>query len=203
VALAPSPDAFAVEEPAAPLGPPVAWAQALGPITIENANTGAHASVRLYAPDGSIDPVAFQAFAGAVGNGTESAPIHPRVVQLAIKVAYQVGAKTLVVISAYRPAKPGSGGPHASGDALDFQLPGTDSRKLASLLRAYPRAGVGIYTHPRTQYVHLDVRDKSFHWLDGSPPGRTWREAPLTDKNRDQRDSAYLPEGDLPIKAPK
>ena len=189
-------EAQGTEETAAPPGPPVAWAAVLPPIAIENANTRARASVRLYAPDGAIDPLAFDAFVRVVSDGAEGAPIHPRVVQLAIKAAYQVGAKTLVVISAYRPAN--RGGPHGNGDALDFKLPGTDARKLASLLRGYPRAGVGIYTHPQTQYVHLDVRDKSFHWLDASPPGRTWREAALTDKKRDLRDDAYTPESDLP-----
>ena len=49
---------------------------------------------------------------------------------------------------------------------------------------ASPRAGVGIYTNPRTQFVHLDVRDQSYHWVDASPPGVKWHEAQLRDPRR-------------------
>jgi hypothetical protein len=59
--------------------------------------------------------------------------------------------------------------------------------------------GVGIYTNAKTHYVHLDVRDRSYHWLDASPPGVTWREALLPDPSQQKRDSSYTPESDLPI----
>jgi hypothetical protein len=58
--------------------------------------------------------------------------------------------------------------------------------------------GVGIYTHPKTQFVHLDVRDRSFHWLDGSPPGVRWRERRLADPAQPKRDAAYVNVLDLP-----
>jgi len=58
---------------------------------------------------------------------------------------------------------------------------------------------VGIYTHPRTSYVHLDDREHSFHWLDASPPGRTWREVSLGGGvSLIQRDAAYLRADDWP-----
>ncbi|MGD0527374.1 MAG: hypothetical protein ABSE49_19690, partial [Polyangiaceae bacterium] len=57
---------------------------------------------------------------------------------------------------------------------------------------------LGIYTHPKTQYVHLDVREPSFHWLDGSPPGVTWKERPLRDPGQAQRDASWTADGDLP-----
>jgi hypothetical protein len=51
--------------------------------------------------------------------------------------------------------------------------------------------------------VHLDVRDRSFHWLDASPPGVTWREAALPDSKQSARDASYTAESDLPLDAHK
>ena len=62
--------------------------------------------------------------------------------------------------------------------------------------------GVGIYTHPRTRYVHLDVREQSYHWLDASPPGITWKERALWDPKLVERDAAWTPEADLPTVEP-
>ena len=81
---------------------------------------------------------------------------------------------------------------------MDFSLPGVTAAKLAAYLRGNGRVGVGVYTHKRTQYVHLDVRDESYHWIDASPPGATWREGKLTDRGAPARDAAYEPAQDLP-----
>ena len=187
-------------DPASPFanapGPPVAWAEALGPIVVENSHTGGRASVRLYLPDGEVDPDALDDFERCAGDGDGPAPLDPRVVMLAIKAAYFNGARDIVIVSAYRSF---SHGRHGVGEALDFRLRGLDARALAAHLRGYPRAGVGIYTHPRTQFVHLDVRTTSFHWRDGSPPGVTWPEIPLADEQRAARDGAYRAENDLPL----
>ena len=69
---------------------------------------------------------------------------------------------------------------------------------LASYLRGLPRTGVGVYTHPKTQYVHLDVREHSFHWLDASPPRRRWREKSIGAADLEARDKRYEPSLDLP-----
>ena len=45
-----------------------------------------------------------------------------------------------------------------------------DAPLVAAYLRGVPRVGVGLYTHPRTRWVHLDVRDRSYHWADATPP---------------------------------
>ena len=175
----------------------VDWAKNLPALTIENPNTRAIATIKLYADDGTVDPPSFDSFKLLVGDGhNHPAPMNRRVVQLLVKAAAHFDAKHVVVVSAYRPGR--RGGPHAHGVAIDFKLPGTSSRTLAAYLRTLPRVGVGIYTHPQTQYVHLDVRETSWHWVDASPPGRTWREAPLPDKDRVARDATYSPAIDLP-----
>jgi len=80
-------------------------------------------------------------------------------------------------------------------------FPGVPPKKLAELLRTFARVGVGVYIHPRSQFVHLDVREQSYHWIDGSPPGRTWREHALPDPTAQERDAAYTPAQDLPAGA--
>jgi hypothetical protein len=121
-----------------------------------------------------------------------------RTLQLVVRAALHFRVREVEVVSAYR--KPGRRreGPHASGRALDFKLPGVPARMLASYLRQLPRVGVGVYTHPKTAFVHLDTREQSFHWLDASPPGRHWREQSLGSAGLAKRDAAYRPANDWP-----
>jgi uncharacterized protein YcbK (DUF882 family) len=204
-----APIAVATEAVDAPLfGPPkpegtapeAAWAKALDPLRIECANTGAKAVVQLYGADGSVDPEAIDTFSRIAADSNGPFPLSDRLVQLAVKASHYFGVSSLSVVSAYRkPRARGSKDHHSKGEALDFRLPGIDYRQLAAYLRSLPKVGVGVYTNPRTHFVHLDVRDESFHWLDASPPGVVWREAALPDKKRVARDAAYSVESDLPL----
>lgn len=171
---------------------------------MKNRNTNAHAKIRLYADDGGMDRSALRTFmriacssadAPDTADGEVAEPLAPRLVQLVFRAAYHFSSSKIVIISATRK---GSHGKHGSGDALDFQLEGVRAATLAAYARGYPRAGVGIYTHPKTQFVHVDVRDRSYHWLDGSPPGVTWREKLLPDPTVQKRDGAYVTAMDLP-----
>jgi uncharacterized protein YcbK (DUF882 family) len=182
---------------------PMGWAEALPAIVVRNVNTGVEAPVRLYRADGSIDPHAVDEFALVAGRDAELHALSLRLVQLVFKSAYHFRATAIQVISGYRAQKnPKGGSRHASGEALDFRLESIKAPILAAHLRTYPRAGVGIYTHPKTQYVHLDVRDESFHWIDASPPGVSWRERGLPDPTRGKRDASYTPQLDLPFLTP-
>ena len=91
-----------------------------------------------------------------------------RLEQLVVKAAHHFGDAHVLVVSGWRERA----GRHTSGEALDFKLQGVAAAQLAAYLRGLPRVGVGIYTHPKTQYVHLDVRDASYHWLDALAPRR-------------------------------
>jgi hypothetical protein len=163
-------------------------------VRVECANTSADADVLLYREDGELDERALATFEETVAEVPYAHGLNPRTIQLAFKAAYHFGARKVVVVSSYRPGR----GPHAAGDALDFKLTGVGAATLAAYLRTLPRAGVGIYTNPRTQYVHVDAREQSFHWLDASPPGKTWREARIADPKRDARDDGWTAESDLP-----
>jgi uncharacterized protein YcbK (DUF882 family) len=182
-----------------PLPPAAPWATALAPLKVSCANSGASESLKLYANDGSLDPGAVEAFSRVAADFNGYAPLNPRLVQLAAKAAYHFHSSSLIIVSGFRQKRGGKIDHHTAGEALDFKLPGVDYRKLAAHLRSYPLVGVGVYTNSKTQYVHLDVRDRSYHWLDASPPGVTWREALLPDPTEAVRDGSYTPESDLPI----
>lgn len=180
--------------PAPPL--PIVWGAGLPTISVKNGNTGAHADLRLYSDHGSLELDAMKEFmrVAATVEGADE-PLDTRLVQLAFRAAYHFNGAPMLVISATRK---GAHGKHSNGHALDFSLDGVSAKELAKFIRQYPRAGVGIYTNPRTQYVHLDVRDHSYHWVDASPPGETWREQLLDDPTQAARDAAYTPALDLP-----
>lgn len=179
-----------------PAAKPASWAKGLSPVEVINRNTGARAKVRLYDDEGQLDEEAARLFMRtAASEKGRDEPLPPRLVQLAVRASYHFGGAPIVVVSATRA---GARGKHGSGEALDFSLEGVKAGVLASHLFAAPRVGVGLYTHPKTQYVHLDVREKSAHWLDASPPGVTWREKLLADPRQAQRDAAYSADGDRP-----
>jgi len=217
-ALVPRPaPAAQAETTAAPLTPPAAKPSAgpgplpdarfgaLPAVLIENQTTREKLSLTLYDSFGEVDPQAASALDALLCDARkpdqrETTRIDRRTLQLLFKAAYHFRCYEVEVVSAYR--KPGRRreGPHGSGAAIDFRLRGVSATELARYLRGLPRAGVGVYTHPKTQYVHLDSREHSFHWLDASPPRRHWREKSLGGgRGLERRDAAYAPEADLPF----
>jgi hypothetical protein len=123
-----------------------------------------------------------------------------RLLRLVVKAAAHFHASEIVIVSTFRD-RARIGSRHRTGEAMDFTLSGVPAMRLAAHLRTYARVGVGVYTNPRTQFVHLDVREQSYHWVDASPPGKVWRESRLTDRAAPGRDAAYEPEQDLPESA--
>ena len=173
----------------------VSWAHDLPPVEVAGATSRDRARIRLYADDGEIDDDARETLERIAANDAEPHVLAVRVEQLLMRAAYHFGAAQVQVVSAWRERA----SRHGTGEAIDFKLKGVGARQLAAYLRQLPRAGVGIYTNPRTQFVHLDVRDQSYHWIDASPPGVKWHEAQIRDPGAAKRDAAWTPEADLPI----
>jgi uncharacterized protein YcbK (DUF882 family) len=171
-----------------------AWAAHLEGVEVGTTATQETAVVRFYESDGDVDEGARALFERIAARGEDPHPLAVRLEQLVFKAAYHFKNAPVVVVSGWR----ANAGRHGTAEALDFKLRGVPSRSLAAYLRGLPRAGVGVYTHPRTQYVHLDVREPSFHWIDASPPGVKWREAQLGDRTCAKRDASWVPEMDLP-----
>lgn len=170
------------------------WAEGLGTVDVKNVVTRATQSVRLYANDGTVDERARREFERVASVDGESHPLAIRLEQLVMKAAYHFGSPRVLVVSAWR----ANAGRHGTGEAVDFKLESIPASQLAAYARQFSRVGVGVYTHPRTQFVHLDVRESSYHWIDASPPGVKWREAVLRDAGSKRRDDPWTPAMDLP-----
>jgi uncharacterized protein YcbK (DUF882 family) len=171
------------------------WADALPPLEVRSVHDGASCSIRLYTADGEIDEDARMQLEHVATNDGRQHVLDGRLAQLVVKAAYHFHDARVLVVSGWRE----HAGRHTTGEALDFKLDSVHAAALAAYLRSLPRVGVGIYTHPRTQYVHLDVRDASYHWIDASPPGVTWKERRMRDPGQVKRDASWTPEGDLPL----
>jgi uncharacterized protein YcbK (DUF882 family) len=189
--------------PSQPMTRPAApWATSLPAVEVTNRNTQATATIKLYAADGTVDPDALKEFIRVAASSKEAdpakEPLDTRLVKLAFRASYHFKGNKIAIISATRR---NTRGQHAHGHALDFQIEGISAWALSQYLHTYPRAGVGWYTHPRTQYCHLDVRERSYHWIDASPPGVTWREKLMWDPTQEKRDASYVASMDLPESA--
>jgi hypothetical protein len=57
---------------------------------------------------------------------------------------------------------------------MDIVVPGTPDDEVAKFARELGFVGVGIY--PTSGFVHVDVRDRSYFWVDASAPGHRNRE---------------------------
>jgi uncharacterized protein YcbK (DUF882 family) len=176
---------------------------ALPALRIENQTSRQALELKLYDADGRVDEAAATRLDALLCDARipkhhEVGRIDRRTLQLIFKAAYHFASHEVEVVSAFR--KPGRRreGPHGTGAAVDFRLRNVTASALASYLRDQPRTGVGVYTHPKTQYVHLDVREHSFHWLDASPPRRRWREKSIGARDLVVRDGSYTPALDLP-----
>ncbi|HEY0467944.1 MAG TPA: DUF882 domain-containing protein [Polyangiaceae bacterium] len=173
-------------------------------LRFSNQTTRQSALVRLYDDLGHVDEGEASRLDALLADSRDpkncaTIVLDRRTLQLAVRAAFHFHVAEVQVVSAYR--KPGRRreGPHASGKAIDFRLPGVPARALAAYLRTLPRVGVGVYTHPKTLFVHLDDRERSFHWLDASPPGRSWRELSLGGGvGLIKRDAAYARADDWP-----
>lgn len=180
----------------------------LPPISVETlAGTAMQEQVtvtRLYRPDGSFDEDALATLDEQLSDkrrpgDIRHATIDRRLLALVFKAAWHFSATRVRVVSAYREPLKHREGYHGKARALDFRLVGVPTPDLARFLRAeLARVGVGQYTHRRTQFVHLDVREATFHWFDGSPPGRRGGIARIPTEGTADRDAAYVPRDDLP-----
>jgi uncharacterized protein YcbK (DUF882 family) len=104
-------------------------------------------------------------------------PIEPRVLDAIYRIQTHFSAQEIRVISGYRtPAAIASsrGSQHGRGRAIDVIVPGTSDDDVAKFARDMGYMGVGVY--PASGFVHVDVRDRSYFWVDSSGPGGRTRE---------------------------
>ncbi len=100
-------------------------------------------------------------------------PIDPRLLDLIYRVQTHFKAHEIRVLSGYRTPHHGSTSNHGKGRAMDMVVPGVADEDVAKFGREQGFTGVGVY--PTSGFVHLDIRERSFFWIDTSGPGKKSR----------------------------
>ncbi len=121
-------------------------------------------------------------------------PVEPRLLDLVYRIQTQFSAPEVRVISAYRTPHGRNGSNHGHGRAIDLIVPGATDAAVAKFARELGFVGVGIY--PTSGFVHVDVRDRSYFWVDASAPGHRNRERSILHDLAVKSDAAALARGE-------
>jgi uncharacterized protein YcbK (DUF882 family) len=123
-------------------------------------------------------------------------PVDPRTLDLVYRVALHFNTPEVRIISGYRTPRPGSHSNHGNGRAIDCVFAGTSDEEVAKFAREEGYSGVGTY--PVSGFVHLDVRDRSYFWVDSSGPGKRNRTRGILGDLAAKSDARAAARGDHP-----
>jgi uncharacterized protein YcbK (DUF882 family) len=123
-------------------------------------------------------------------------PVDPRTLDLVYRVAAHFNTPEVRIISGYRTPRPGSHSNHGNGRAIDCVFAGTSDEDVAKFAREEGYSGVGTY--PVSGFVHLDVRDRSYFWVDNSGPGKKNRTRGILGDLAAKSDARAAARGDHP-----
>jgi hypothetical protein len=87
-------------------------------------------------------------------------------------IADRFAGREIHIVSGYRRSARTSSR-HRQGRALDLRVDGIAREDVVALARTFDATGVGYY--PNSTFTHIDVRDRSFYWVDRSAPGERAR----------------------------
>lgn len=125
----------------------------------------------------------------------EVGEIHPRLLELCYRAVRQFRAPYVHLISGFRVRRATSR--HDQGRAMDFVLPGVREEALAAFLRRQGFVGVGTY--PTSGFTHLDVRARSYFWVDRSGPDQPSATQPVRAGEVARHDALARRRGELPV----
>ncbi len=124
-------------------------------------------------------------------------PLEPRTLDMLYRIETHFEAQEIRVMSAVRTPVPGNGqGLHGKGRAVDFVVPGAADIDVARYARELGFVGVGVY--PIGSFVHVDVRERSYFWMDKSGPGHKSRERGILLDVAQRSDAAARARGEVP-----
>ncbi len=124
-------------------------------------------------------------------------PVDPRTLSLVYRVQSHFGVPEILIVSGYRVPKPGSRSNHGKGRAVDLVVPGVPDEEVAHFVRDLGFVGVGVY--PASQFVHVDIRPRSYFWVDFSGPHMKNKESSILGNLAAKGDAAALARGQAPI----
>jgi len=123
-------------------------------------------------------------------------PIEPRLLDVIYRIQTHFAAQEIRIVSAYRTPWRGATSNHGKGRALDIVVPGAKDEDVAKFARELGFVGVGLY--PSSGFVHVDVRDHSYFWVDASGPGKRNRERGILGDLAKKSDAQALARGERP-----
>jgi uncharacterized protein YcbK (DUF882 family) len=124
-------------------------------------------------------------------------PVDPRLLALVYRIEAHFQAPEIRVVSGYRLPRAGSRSNHGRGRAMDLIVPAVSDEEVARFAREMGFVGVGVY--PTSQFVHVDVRPRSYFWVDYSGPHMRNRERGIFGDLAIKSDAAALARGEAPI----
>jgi uncharacterized protein YcbK (DUF882 family) len=124
-------------------------------------------------------------------------PVDPRTLGLVYRIETHFDVPEIRVVSGYRVPKPGSRSNHGKGRAVDLVVPGVADEEVAGFVREMGFVGVGVY--PTSQFVHVDIRPRSYFWVDFSGPHMKNRERGILGDLAAKSDAAAVARGRAPI----
>jgi uncharacterized protein YcbK (DUF882 family) len=138
-----------------------------------------------------LDRAAFVLRESATGN---EHPVEPRLLDVVYRIQRHFDAQEIRIVSGYRTPHGRHASNHGRGRAIDIVVPGAKDQEVAKFAREVGFVGVGIY--PTSGFVHVDVRDRSYFWVDASGPGRRNRERGILGDLAAKSDAAALARGE-------
>jgi uncharacterized protein YcbK (DUF882 family) len=167
-------------------------------LTLRSINRGDALSVPALGDDGGFAATDLDRMAHLLrASSGEEHPLDPRTLSLVYRIQAHFGAAEVVFVSGYRVPKPGSRSNHGKGRAVDLIVPGVADEEVARFARDQGFVGVGVY--PTSQFVHVDVRPRSYFWVDYSGPHTKNRESSIFGDLAAKGDAAALARGQAPI----
>ena len=120
-------------------------------------------------PDGGFDEEACTEVSRVLGDSRaqRSTGMDRRLIEILYQVARHFHAGQITVISGFRAQRQPSN--HRLGRAMDILVPGVADGEVAAYARTLGFVGVGLY--PVGGFTHIDVRTRSYFWVDRSGPG--------------------------------
>ncbi len=166
-------------------------------LVLETINTGERVELSPQRDDGGFTSDDLQRASHVLRDPrTDSeCPADSRLLDLAYRIEMHFHAKVVRIISAFRtPRRRHSR--HGSGHAVDLVVPGAKDDEVARFARSVGFVGVGLYT--RSGFVHVDVRPRSYFWVDSSGPGQRGRVQQVFAKAAAAADAKALERGETP-----
>ncbi len=167
-------------------------------LVLHSLNTNDRTELTPFTKDGGFSAADLDRAAFVVrepGSGNRY-PIDTRLVDLVYRVAVHFEAPEIRVISCYRTPNAKSRSNHGRGRAIDFVVPGAADEEVAKIAREFGFVGVGIY--PTSGFLHMDVRERSYFWVDRSGPGKKNRAKGILPEVAHRSDQLALARGEKP-----